>query len=452
VNHLSDPAACAGPTLPDATTAHTPFATLRGVAFAGNLLFCGYVLGLGTWSIFAPLESAAVASGVVEAESSRKTLQHLEGGIVREIMVADGDIVVAGQPLIRLDSTKLQTEARSLKGQLWDAKAREVRLLSERNGAEELRFSDEFAAAIDEDPSLAAVVAGQRDIFDARRQVLLSQARVVGEKILQVEKEIAGLTAQELATSKRAEIARQEVGAVQTLVDKGLERRPRLLALERETADIHGRRGELAAQISRAHQVISESRAMLLKLESDRQNEIAQLLRDTQGQILLLSERLQAVEDQLSRAEVRAPEAGIVTELRVHTPGGVIGPGAAIMDLVPRHDRLIVTARVRAEDIDVVRPGLNADIHLLAYNERRVPALKGVVTYISADRLLDRRTDQPYYATKIRVDDKQPVELDAAQMVPGMPTRVLIKTGRSTVAIYALKPLLDSFNNAFRED
>jgi HlyD family secretion protein len=141
-----------------------------------------------------------------------------------------------------------------------------------------------------------------------------------------------------------------------------------------------------------------------------------------------------------------------VTELRVHTPGGVIGPGAAIMDLVPRNDRLIVTARVRAEDIDVVRPGLNADVHLLAYNERRVPALKGVVTYISADRLLDRRTDQPYYATKIRVDDKQPVELDTAQMVPGMPTRVLIKTGRSTVAIYALKPLLDSFNNAFRED
>jgi HlyD family secretion protein len=452
MNHVSDQAAVPGATWPDGTTAKTPFASLRGVAFAGNLLFCGYVLGLGTWSIFAPLESAAVASGVVEAESSRKTLQHLEGGIVREILVADGAIVVAGQPLIRLDSTKLQTEARSLKGQLWDAKAREVRLLSERSGAEELRFPDEFAAAIDEDPSLAAVVAGQRDIFDARRQVLHSQARVVGEKILQVEKEIAGLGAQELAASKRAEIARQEIGAVQTLVDKGLERRPRLLALERETAEIHGRRGELTAQISRAHQVISESRAMLLKLESDRQNEIAQLLRDTQGQILLLSERLQAVEDQLSRTEVRAPEAGIVTELRVHTPGGVIGPGAAIMDLVPRHDRLIVTARVRAEDIDVVRPGLNADVHLLAYNDRRVPALKGVVTYISADRLVDRRTDQPYYATKIRVDDDHTAELAGAQLVPGMPTRVLIKTGRSTVAIYALKPLLDSFNIAFRED
>jgi HlyD family secretion protein len=175
-------------------------------------------------------------------------------------------------------------------------------------------------------------------------------------------------------------------------------------------------------------------------------------LRDTQGQILVLGERLQAIDEQLSRTEMKAPEAGVVTDLRIHTPGGVIGAGAPVMDLIPRNDRLIITARVRPEDIDVVRPGLSADVHLLAYNQRRVPALKGTVTYISADRLLDKRTDQPYYAAKVQIQDSSAAVQHVSQLVPGMPTQVLIKTGRSTVALYALSPLLDSFNNAFRED
>jgi HlyD family secretion protein len=235
-------------------------------------------------------------------------------------------------------------------------------------------------------------------------------------------------------------------------VEKGLERRPRLLSLEREAADIEGRRGEITAQISRAEQVISESQTTLLKLENDRQNEISQSLREVQNQIFQIRERLQAANDQLSRTAVKAPEDGVVTDLKVHTPGGVIGAGAPLMDLVPRQDRLIITARVRPEDIDVVRPGLEADVNLLPYNQRRVAPLHGTVTRVSADRLLDKRTDQPYYATKIRVQDPQATGHDAIKIIPGMPAQVFIKTGRGTVALYALKPLLDSFNSAFRED
>ena len=162
-------------------------------------------------------------------------------------------------------------------------------------------------------------------------------------------------------------------------------------------------------------------------------------------------ERLLAAKDQLSRTEVRAPEDGVITELRIHTPGGVIGAGAPLMDLVPRQDRLIVTARLRPEDIDVVHPGLKAEVHLIPYNQRRVPRLKGTVVQVSADRLLDKRTDQPYYATKIRIDDAQ-VAANDIQIVPGMPVQVFITTGRGTVALYALRPLLDSFRNAFHED
>jgi membrane fusion protein, type I secretion system len=434
-----------------APTPASPRAGLRGVTWTGNLLVIGFVLGFGIWSAFAPLESAAIASGVVESESSRKTIQHLEGGIVRQILVSDGDTVRTGQTLIALDDTKIRAEVQSLQGQLWDATAREARLQAEQQGHEQLLFSARPETARKESASAAAVLKAQQGIFEARRQVFQSQVAVIGEKRLQVEKEIVGLKAQETAVAQRTGIAREELDMVATLVNKGLERRPRLLNLEREVADLQGRRGEIAAHISRAEQVINESQATLLKLESDRQHEIAQSLREAQNQLFQLRERLRAAEDQLSRTEVKAPEDGVVTELRIHTPGGVIGAGAPLMDLVPRQDRLIVTARVKPEDIDVVHPGLNADVHLLPYNQRRAPRLNGTVTHVSADRLVDKRTEQPYYATKIRVQDTRMAANDI-RIIPGMPAQVFITTGRGTVALYALRPLLDSFHNAFSED
>jgi len=334
---------------------------------------------------------------------------------------------------------------------LWDAMAREARLVAEQRGDERVKFPPELEAA-KQSESVAAILTGQQNIFETRRQVFQSQVAVNREKRLQVEKEIEGLKAQAAAATRRLGIVRDEAATVATLVEKGLERRPRLLNLEREAADIEGRRGEITAQISRAEQVISESQTTLLKLENDRQNEISQSLREVQNQIFQVREKLQAANDQLSRTAVRAPEDGVVTDLKVHTPGGVIGAGAPLMDLVPRQDRLIVTARVRPEDIDVVRPGLEAEVNLLPYNQRRVAPLHGTVTRVSADRLLDKRTDQPYYATKIRVQDSQAAGHEAIKIIPGMPAQVFIKTGRGTVALYALKPLLDSFNNAFRED
>jgi HlyD family secretion protein len=425
---------------------------LRGVTWTGNLLVCGFVVGLGTWSTYAPLESAAIAIGTVESESSRKTIQHLEGGIIREILVADGDVVRAGQTLISLVDTKARAEAQSLQGQLWEATAREARLQAEQRGEERVSFPARLEMAQMASASVADVLAGQQAIFETRRQVFQSQAAVNREKRSQVEKEIEGLRAQESAASRRIEIVREEAATVAMLVNKGLERRPRLLNLEREMADIEGRRGEIVAQISRAGQVINESQATLLKLENDRQNEIAQSLREVQNQIFQIWERLRAADDQLSRTAIQAPEDGVVTDLKVHTPGGVIGAGAPLMDLVPRQDRLIVIARVRPEDIDVVRPGLSADVNLLPYNQRRVPRLHGTVTHVSADRLVDKRTDQPYYATKIRVQDPAGTGIDGVQIIPGMPAQAFIKTGRGTVALYALRPLLDSFHGAFRED
>jgi HlyD family secretion protein len=421
------------------------------IAWAGNLLICVFVFAFGTWAYFAPLESAAIAPGSVESESSRKTIQHLEGGIIRAILVKEGSLVRGGQPLVKLDDTRARSELSALAGQFWDAKARQARLIAERDGKETITFPPDLASAQAVSTSTKEVLLGQQKIFESRREVLRAQARIIEEKKAQVRNEIVGLSAQGAASKIRADIIKQELEVVVPLVDKGMERRTRLLTLEREMADIDGRRGEIAAQIARANQVVGEAEANLLKLESDRQNEIAQLLRETENHIFQLSEKIRAANDQLSRTEIRAPEAGIITDLRVHTAGGVIGAGAPLLDLVPQEDKLIVTARLRPEDIAVVHPELSADVHLLPYNQRRVPALKGKVIYVSADRLLDKRTDQPYYGAKILITDERLLTMKDVELIPGMPAQSFIKTGQSTVALYALRPLLDSFNGAFRE-
>jgi len=235
-------------------------------------------------------------------------------------------------------------------------------------------------------------------------------------------------------------------------VKKGLERKTSVLNLAREKADLDGQLGETIAQMSRAYQVINEAQANLVKLESDRQNEIAKELRETENQLFLLSERYRAINDQLIRTDIKAPENGIVMDLRIHTTGGVIGAGEPLLDLVPQDGNMIVSAHVRPEDINLVRPGLNAQVHLLPYDQRRVPLLEGQVTYVSADRLIDKQTGQPYYAATIRVTDDELMQAGDVEMIPGMPVQALIETGESSVALYAVRPLLDSFHRAFREN
>jgi HlyD family secretion protein len=429
----------------------TPKPLLQPLLLTGNTLVFGFLFALGLWSAMATLESAAIADGFIAVESSRKTIQHLEGGIIAKIHVRDGQSIVAGQLLMQLEDTKARTQVQALRAKLWEAWAKQARLTAERDERADILIPAELISSARES-SVAQILDGQRKILAARREVLAAQVAVIGERMAQVQHEIAGLRAQEAAAAHRARIIREEYAAIRPLVDKGLQTRPRLLSLEREMAEIDGRRGETISQISRAEQAISESRATILKLQSERQNETIQSLREVESEIVQLTERLEAAADQLSRTEIRAPEAGVITDLRVHTPGGVIGPGAPLLDLVPRADRLIVHAKVKPHDIDVVRMGLQAELHLSAYKQRRVRPLAGVVTYVSADSIIDKRTGQHNYDSRIEIDRDQVAALNGVELVPGMPVSAFIKTGESTVALYALQPILDSFNRAFRED
>jgi HlyD family secretion protein len=429
----------------------TPLERSRELVLAGAALIGIFVIGFGTWAAVAPLESAAIAPGTVVSESSRKTLQHLEGGIISAILVHDGDSVGAGQTLIRLDDTKARTALAALRGQLSDAEAREARLIAERDGADEISFPAALLANKRE-ALVAGAMAGQQKIFDTRRSLEASKIAAIHERINQVHEEITGHQAEVDALGRRMVLLQAEMAGVRELVSKGLERKPRLLQLERDLAEMDGKRGDTLAQIARAKQTIAEAEVDILTVQNDRQKEVADELRETQKKRQEFDEQAQAAADVLARTEVKAPENGVVTDLRVHTPGGVVAPGEALLDLVPQDDRLVVEAQLRPEDIDRVHEGLAAQVRLLPYKQRRTPPIDATVIYVSADRLVDKRTNLPYYTAKLRVDDKELAALgDEVKMLPGMPSEAMIKTGEMTVAAYALSPILDSFHRAFRE-
>jgi HlyD family secretion protein len=435
----------------------TPLPRFRGLVFAGATVMTVFLGGFGGWSAFAPLQSAAMAPGVVAVETYRKTIQHLEGGIIAKILVKDGDYVTEGQPLVRLDDTKARTVHAAVEGQLWDAYARQARLIAERDGLDAMAIPERLLKQAQTDATVEQVLMGQRAIFDARRTLLLSKIAAIRQRIQQANEEIRGLRAQDAAAQNKLAIIHEELSGVQQLFDKGLERKSRLLQLQREQEDITGNRGQFAARIAQAQATISESEVNILTLKSDSANEVVQQLRDTEEKVHGFEEQLQAASDVLDRVEVRAPEAGIVTDLRVHTPGGVVKPGDALLDLVPQADKMIIQAHVRPEDMDLVRPGLPALVQLLAYKQRRTPPLDGKVIYLSPDRLTDEHTaagmlpGQPYFLAKIALDEDAIARLPDVGLVPGMPAEAMIKTGRTTVALYALAPILDSFHKAFRE-
>ncbi|UVF19354.1 HlyD family type I secretion periplasmic adaptor subunit [Microvirga terrae] len=430
----------------------TPFHRIRWLtAFAFGLVVV-FIGGFGIWSVTAPLESAAIAIGSVEAETSRKTVQHLEGGIVARILVKDGDAVTTGQPLIQLDDTRARSSAEALRGQLREAQAREARLLAERDGNDTIQFPLPLRQAAETDAALDEMLAGQQRIFNSRRQLYQSQLAVLIQRQQQISRQMLGLRYQVSAAAKRAEIIKKEMESIAPLVARGVIAQPRKLALEREQAEIDGRQGQAQEEMARAEQGVGEANAQILKLRSDREAEIAQSLREVQALLFQLSERAEAAQDVLARTQVRAPEDGVVTDLRIRTPGGVVGEGQPLLDLVPKHDRLIITAQVRPDDIDVVHPGLPAQVRLMPYKHRRVPPVEGTLTYVSADRMTDKTTERSFYTARIRLDEHSLSSLPGVEVMAGMPVEVLIKTGKFTAAGYMLRPVMDSFNRAFRED
>ena len=415
---------------------------LMAVGVIVMVLFLG---GFSVWATLAPLESAAIAQGVLSVSGKRKTVQHLEGGIVAEILVGEGDTVATGQTLIVLDDTRARASFSLLQGQHRSAAALKARLEAERDGLEDIRYPEWLRQA-----GADYVLATQDRIFRARAQSLDNQTAIYHQRIAQLREEATGLKEEIEAQDRQIGLLEEELRGIRILVEKNLEGKQRLLALERRKAEVTGRRAQNKARGARVGQWVGETRLLIVGLGNERMNEVVAALREVETQISDLRERLSTARNVLSRTRVTAPVSGTVVDLRVFTRGGVIGQGAALMDIVPAGDKLVIEARIELTDIDTVYSDLPAQVRLTAFSHLTTPILSGTVLQVSADRLVDEYTGTPYYEVQVALDPEQP-ELADLKLHPGMPAEVMILTGTHTAMDYLLKPIVTSFGRALRE-
>jgi HlyD family secretion protein len=419
-------------------------ATLAGAAVM--------VVGLGGWAVLTPLAGAAVAPATLVVDSSVKKVQHQAGGIVGDIRVKDGDHVQAGDVLLRLDETVTRANLQITTKQLDQYAAREARLLAERDGVDHLLIPAYLQPRLTE-PDIAAMVADEQRLFESRlagREGLRAQ---LNERIQQLSDEVMGLQAQLSAKEKETAFIRDELKGVRDLYRKNLVPLTRVNALERDATRIEGEQGQLQASVAQARGKASEIRLQILQIDQDLRTEVGKELREQQAKQAELVERRVTAEDQLRRVDIRSPQTGIVHQLSVHTVGGVISPGEAVMLVVPEGDVLLLEAKIAPQDIDHVHVGQSAIIRLTAFNSRTTPEITGEVVFVSADISRDPQPQAPpYYLARIKPNADDLRRLSQLKLLPGMPAEVHLQTGERSALSYLLKPLTEQMSRAFKED
>jgi HlyD family type I secretion membrane fusion protein len=413
----------------------------------------GFIVGvLGVfvaWACLARLDGAAVAQGVVSVESSRKTVQHLEGGIVRDILVRDGDFVQRGAVLIRLDPTRIDSASDLYRTQLASALAQEARLLSEREMKEEIAFPSEIA-----DFGAVAVARGvedQKRQFAVRRENLLQGIQVAEAQIAQATKE-AEQNDIDHETAKTILVnIKRELDGVQYLYDRSLVALPRLTALQRELSRVEGVISNTDAGKVRLQDKIRELSLRRDQISQDYRQDAAARLADLQKSIVELRQQLIVASDGQQRIDLRAPITGVVQQMRIFTIGGVARPGEPLLDIVPTSDDLVIRARVAPLDADRVTADMSAEVRFPSFRTLGLPIVRGKVAAVSRDRLVDDITKEPYFDAQINVGRKEVPALVAEKLSAGMPAEVVIPTGERTVMNYLVAPVTERFYNSMRE-
>jgi len=427
-----------------------PSDSIRRVAFAGWLIIASFFGGVGTWAVTAPLNGAVVGNAVVKVEGNRKSVQHLDGGIVKELHVREGERVNVGDLLIVLDETQARAEYDVLTQQYVVLRATEVRLLTELDHASTLAMPDDLKAR-SEDSYLKSVWNGQVSQFESRRAALEGQRSVLREKINQLGSQIVGAEAQVKSFTDQITSVKAEAKDIAPLVERGLIARPRILQLERTAYGLEGQIADARANIAKARQAIAEQEQQIAQLDNDRMTDITKDLRDTQAKMLEVIPKAMNARAVLGRMEIRAPYAGRVVALTAFSVGGVIQRGEKILDIVPDQDLLTIEAQIAVEDISDIKPNMRAEVHLTAYKQRIVPIIHGDVIQVSADRLTDPKTNNPYYVAFVRIDESELATMPSIRLYPGMPATVMIPTIQRTAFDYIVGPLVMSFNHAFRQ-
>jgi HlyD family secretion protein len=430
-----------------ATAARPP---TRGATLFGLAVIAVFVGGFGAWSALAPLSEAAIGPGVIKAEGNRRTVQHLEGGIVRAILVRDGDRVAAGQVLVRLDDVQTGAQREALEAQRFALLAQDARLAAELAGAAEIAWPADLLARRDE-PRIADLIAGQSALFVSRTSAFVNSQAVLRARAEQHRAALASAQGQIASQERQAALIRDEMKGVEELLRLGLERRPRLLALQRAEASLVGNREDLLGQIARAEAGLAETTAQMRADADARLAEAGREQRDVRARLIEVEEKLNQARDVAARRDILAPEDGVVLNLRHFTLGGVIKPGEPVLDLVPAQDRLIAEVLVQPGDIDTVHPGLEAELRLTAFKQRLAPMLRGTVEFVAADAVYDERLRADVYRAHVSIPDSELAQLGGSALTPGMPVEAMILVGERTFWQYITQPLLDSFARAFRE-
>jgi HlyD family secretion protein len=408
--------------------------------------------GFGSWAAVAPISGAVIANGELEVERNRQIVQHVDGGIVEEILVSEGDRVQAGQVLLRLEGSQLRAELAIIEAQHFETLARIARLAAERDQGPAIEFPADLRETAATRAEVAELVAGQESLFAARLTTHMQRLEQLDQRQKQILSLVTGVEAQMLAVEQQLEIARGELESQERLVEGGLTTTGRMNALQREVAEKAGMLGDLMARRAEAMERVSGASLEALGLVSLRQEEAIAELRELSAVERDLRERLRAVTERMSRLEVRAPVAGVIHGLTVNTVGAVLRGAEPLMFVVPQDRPLIAATRIETNDINRVYVGQPVSLQFPAFSSRRFPALAGEVIHVSADAFLDERTRLSHYRVRIRIVDE---ELDAAErqrLVPGMPVIAFATTEDRSALSFLVSPLADYFRKSFREE
>jgi HlyD family type I secretion membrane fusion protein len=404
----------------------------------------------GTWAATAPLASAVVAPGTVSVESNRKTIQHLEGGIVSEIVAKEGEIVKPGDVVLKLDPTQAQSSYSLQKNRLDVLLVTQARL--EAESASDSSISLPQALVDSRDTAVTQAIKLQRTIFDDRRRTRDGQIAILNDRIKLLGQAVDGLEQQRVAIDDQTSSLDEEIKRLTKGANSGVVATNQLASVTRAKFDMQGNHGQIVSEIAKLQQTISETKLQIVQVNQEYVERAGNELRDIRDQISETSEHVDVARDVLDRTVVRAPVYGMLQNIRVHTIGGVIRPAEPVMDIIPLGDDLIVTAKIRPIDIDSVHVGLDAEVRFSSFSARTTPAIFGKVTVLSKDVIEPTQAGQePYYEARIQVDKKTiPMDL-RGRLLPGMPADVIIATGERTLVRYLVKPLIDTFHRSMRE-
>ncbi len=419
----------------------------------GVLVIVAFIGGTTYWAITSKLDGAVVAPASFVVEGNRKTIQHLDGGIVSSILVKNGDLVEAGQTLLELDSTDLGVDLDVIESQISDLSVRRARLVAQLKGTQMFEQADvarSLRMALDQAVWSDAYVT-QKLLFEAEQRSRQAEDALSRQRIANLEDQVHGLQAQRASNTRQLEITQQELGNLQTLLAKGLVAAVRVNARRVEVERLHGVDAALQTQEAQARNEISELRLATLGAQTVRDQAASTELAQIEAALATLEPQYVGATERLKRIAITAPVSGRVVEMSVFTTGGVVRPGAPILDIVPSDQPLVVEARVNTADIEKLYVGQSSRIRLSAFDQGDVPEAEGRIVDISADSLEDERTGQYYYLARVELDAEQPQEVASLDLVAGMPADLFVNTGERTALTYLTQPLSERLARTFIE-